>query len=107
MKKMISSFYQKYRDTPRNVQFIDTYIIFTFFHLVILTLYAYFSFSFGDKISHAAIFTAIGNLTFLMALRVQLMNKRVLNLKREKLIFDFVLCTLVLYIGVFSYMHLN
>ncbi|CRH03125.1 conserved Plasmodium protein, unknown function [Plasmodium relictum] len=107
MNKILENFYKNYSSIPRIIKFIDIYVIFTFFQLIILSLYAYFTYSFHEKFSVAAIFTAIGNITFLVAMREQIINKSIFNLKREKIIFDFVLCSLVLHIGAFSYMHLN
>ncbi|CRG93275.1 conserved Plasmodium protein, unknown function [Plasmodium gallinaceum] len=107
MKKILEKFYNNYSSTSRRIKFIDIYIILTFFHLIILSVYAYFSYSFHEKISVTAIFTAIGNITFLVAMREQFTHKSIFNLKREKIIFDFILCSLVLHIGAFSYMHLN
>ncbi|SBT70284.1 dolichyl-diphosphooligosaccharide--protein glycosyltransferase subunit DAD1, putative [Plasmodium malariae] len=108
MNRIVNTFYRRYKkSTLRIALFIDIFIIFTFSQLIILWFYAYLYSSFDDKIVVAAIFTAIGNVTFLGALREQITNKSLFNLKREKIIFDFVLCSLLLYIGVFSYMHLN
>ncbi|SOV13217.1 conserved Plasmodium protein, unknown function [Plasmodium sp. gorilla clade G2] len=107
MNKILSTFYENYRNTPRNIKFVDIYILITLVNILLLFIYGYFWCSFDEKISVAAIFTALGNLTFSVALREQISNKSLFNIKREKIIFDFVLCSLVLYIGVFSYMHLN
>ncbi|VWU48780.1 dolichyl-diphosphooligosaccharide--protein glycosyltransferase subunit OST2, putative [Hepatocystis sp. ex Piliocolobus tephrosceles] len=104
---MMNTFYEKYRAVPKKLAFIDSYIFFTFLQLIILSLWGYFYSSFKAKIAQAAIYTAIGNITLLIALRVQLTDKNMFKLKREKIIFDFVLCSLLLYIGIISYMHLN
>ncbi|GAW79152.1 defender against cell death 2 [Plasmodium gonderi] len=107
MKRILCAAYERYKCTPREIKIIDIYLLFTLSSLIVLSFYAYLFSFFGEKISVAAIFTSIGNITFLVALREQITNKNLFNLKREKIIFDFVLCSLVMYICVFSYMHLN
>ncbi|VUC53983.1 dolichyl-diphosphooligosaccharide--protein glycosyltransferase subunit OST2, putative [Plasmodium berghei ANKA] len=105
---MINNFYNKYMNiTLKKIKFIDINIIFNLFNIILLSIYAFTFSLFKEKIANATIFTAIGNLTLLIALRVQITNKTLFNLKQEKIIFDFVICSLILYIGLFSYIHLN
>ncbi|CXH89074.1 dolichyl-diphosphooligosaccharide--protein glycosyltransferase subunit DAD1, putative [Plasmodium berghei] len=108
MNEMINNFYNKYMNiTLKKIKFIDINIIFNLFNIILLSIYAFTFSLFKEKIANATIFTAIGNLTLLIALRVQITNKTLFNLKQEKIIFDFVICSLILYIGLFSYIHLN
>ncbi|SCL99623.1 dolichyl-diphosphooligosaccharide--protein glycosyltransferase subunit DAD1, putative [Plasmodium chabaudi adami] len=108
MSEHVYNFYNKYMNiTLKKIQFIDIYIIFNLFNIILLSIYAFVFSLFKEKIAHATIFTAIGNVTLLIALRVQITNKTLFSLKQEKIIFDFVLCSLILYIGTFSYIHLN
>ncbi|ETW31368.1 hypothetical protein PFFCH_01175 [Plasmodium falciparum FCH/4] len=74
MNKILSTFYENYRNTPRNIKFVDIYILITLVNILLLYMYGYFSCSFDEKISVAAIFTALGNLTFSIALREQVKN---------------------------------
>ncbi|CAD2096310.1 dolichyl-diphosphooligosaccharide--protein glycosyltransferase subunit DAD1, putative [Plasmodium vinckei petteri] len=114
MNENVNNFYNKYMNfTLKKIKFIDIYIIFNLFNIILLSIYAFVFSLFKEKIAHATIFTAIGNVTLLIALRVQVIiiqkitNKTLFSLKQEKIIFDFVLCSLILYIGTFSYIHLN
>ncbi|CDU16137.1 hypothetical protein YYC_02243 [Plasmodium yoelii 17X] len=108
MNEIINNFYNKYTNvTVKKIKFIDINIIFNLFNIILLSVYIFTFSLFKEKIANATLFTAIGNFTLLIALRVQITNKSLFNLKQEKIIFDFVICSLILYIGLFSYAHLN
>lgn len=72
MNEMINNFYNKYMNiTLKKIKFIDINIIFNLFNIILLSIYAFTFSLFKEKIANATIFTAIGNLTLLIALRVQ------------------------------------
>lgn len=108
MNKRMQQFLDRYKKTPNKIKCVDLYIIFTFFQFLILTAYAYACFSLKNKFLIGSILLVLGNITFAVTIREQVYNKKAFHqINREKILFDFVLCSFLLHFGVFSFIRLN
>jgi len=103
---LLSALHQKYNeDTPRKLQLIDLFIVFSMILAFIQAIYAILSGSFPYNSYLAALFCVVGYAVLCICLRLQIANPRDFgNITAESAFAGFVVGNLALFVIVTTFM---
>ena len=93
------------RQTPSRIQLVDLLVVSLFLLTVVQVAYVFVagtSFPFNSYL--AGLFSSFGSMVLAVALRIQLTNKALFDVKPERAFADFLVAMGVLQIAVFNYL---